>query len=289
MTAPALAVAAAAIVLGATPPVDAPGEHALRGAQAYVAYVNAHGGVRGASVSIDPDADPQQVVATFRPELAAPPPRAEGEAYGRYLAALQAGAKVAVLVSADPQGRALLAGLRRVGQVEIVATEQVDPLAPDVATALANLQASGATVLCVLAPAFAADDYAALGTWRPQLVAAASPAVPPAGTVSAAFLQDGVLYRRILSTYARGADPRDASYLAGMASAFATVDALRHAGATPTRASVAKALRALNEASNPFLLPGIKVQPSARTARLGLARWAKGRWTVFGGLLTART
>jgi hypothetical protein len=46
---------------------------------------------------------------------------------------------------------------------------------------------------------------------------------------------------------------------------------------------------ALNEANNPFLLSGVKVQPSAKTARLALARFAKGRWMLFGGLIAART
>jgi branched-chain amino acid transport system substrate-binding protein len=283
------AAVVAALVLGVAPPTDPAAEHALAGAQAYLAYVGAHGGVRGRTVEIDPDADPAQVVATFRVDAAAPPPRAEGEAYGRYLAAMHPGEKVAVLYSADPKGRALLAGLRRAKSVEIVATELVDPAAPDPATAVANLAASGATVLCVLAPAFAADAYAALGQWRPQVVAAASAAVPPTGTVSAAYLLDGALYRRILATYVRGADPRDLSYLGGMAAAFAAVDVLRHAGANPTRSSVAKTSRALNEANNPFLLSGVKVQPSAKTARLALARFAKGRWMLFGGLIAART
>jgi hypothetical protein len=289
MIAAPVAAAAAALVLGVAPPADPAAEHALAGAQAYVAYVNAHGGIRGRTVAIDPDADPAQALATFRTDLAAPPRRAEGEAYGRYLAALQPDAKVAVLYSGDAQGRALLAGLRRVTAVAIVAAERVDSAAPDPARSLARLAASGANVLCMLAPAFAADAYAALGPWRPQVVAAASPAVPPAGTVSAASLRDGPLFRTILATYAGGADARDPSYLAGMAAAFAAVDALRHAGATPTRASVARATRALNEANNPFLLAGLKVQPSAKTVRLALARFAKGRWTIFGGLVTART
>jgi branched-chain amino acid transport system substrate-binding protein len=83
-------------------------------------------------------------------------------------------------------------------------------------------------------------------------------------------------------------DARDGAYLAGMAAAFTAVDVLRRAGATPTRASVAAAAAALNESNNPFLLPGIKVQPSSPLARMTLARWAVGRWQPFGGLITAR-
>jgi hypothetical protein len=282
-------LAATAIALGAATPADPAGETFLRGAQAYFAYVNAHGGVRGRPVGLTLDPDPAAVVATFGPggDLPgyAPPPRAEGEAYGRYLAAMQPDAKVAVLSSADATGRALLAGLRRAPSVQVVATERLDPAFPDAAGALAALQATGATVLCLLAPAYSADVYGALAQlrWKPQLVAASSAAYPPAGTVSAAWLSpDSALYGRLAGA------ATDASFHAGLAAAFTAVDVLRHAGAAPTRPAVAKAAAALNEANNPFLLPGIKVQPSSRTARLALARFTAGRWQRFGGLVTAR-
>jgi hypothetical protein len=48
----------------------------------------------------------------------------------------------------------------------------------------------------------------------------------------------------------------------------------------------------MSEASNPFLLPGIRVRttPTARypVTQAALARWQGGRWTVFGGLQTLR-
>jgi ABC-type branched-subunit amino acid transport system substrate-binding protein len=282
-------VAATALALGVATPVDPAGQSFLRGAQAYFAYTNNNGGLRGRPVELSLDADPASVLATFGPgaELAgfAPPPRAEGEAYGRWLAATQSDAKVAILYSADTAGRALVAGLRRSATVQIVATERLDPAAPDAGAALAALQASGATVLCLLAPAYSADLYGALAAlrWRPQVVAASSSAYPPAGAVSAAWLSpDAPLYRKLAGRNL------DAPYLAGLAAAFTAVDVLRHAGASPTRASVLRAAAALNEANNPFLLSGIKVQPSSKTVELALARWTAGRWQRFGGLVTAR-
>ncbi len=281
-------LAAAAITLGAATPLDTAGESFLRGAQAYFAYANANGGIRGRAVELALDADPAAVVATFGPggDLAgtAPPPRAEGETYGRYLAATQSQAKVGVVCSADAEGRALLAGLRRASALQIVGTEALDPVLPDSATAIAALQSAGATVLCLLAPAFSADLYGALAQlrWKPQVVAAASSAYAPAGTVSATWLStDSPLYRKLART-------SDRSFLAGLAAAFTAVDVLRHAGESPTRPSVARAAASLNESNNPFLLPGIKVQPSSPMARLALARWTAGRWQRFGGLITAR-
>lgn len=282
-------LAATAITLGAATPVDSAGESQLRGAQAYFAYVNANGGIRGQPVEVELDADPSAVVATFGaggdlPAYAAPP-RAEGEAYGRYLAATQPDAKIGVVYSADPQGRALLAGLRRATTLQLVALERLDPAAPDPVTALASLQSAGATAVCLLAPAFSADLYGALAQlrWKPLLLAAYSVERPPPGTVSATWLStDSPLYRKL-----RGASV-DPSFLAGLAAAFTAVDVLRHAGAPPTRASVAKAAAALNEANNPFLLPGVKVRPGAKVAQLALARLLAGRWQPLGGLLTAR-
>jgi hypothetical protein len=48
----------------------------------------------------------------------------------------------------------------------------------------------------------------------------------------------------------------------------------------------------MREASNPFLLPGIRVRTSATSrypiTQLGLQRRQSGRWVLFGGLQSAR-
>ena len=63
---------------------------------------------------------------------------------------------------------------------------------------------------------------------------------------------------------------------------------LKAAGKNPTRAAVMAQTRKLNDASNPFLLPGIAVKTTA-TERFPieqalLQRWSKGSWKSFGGL-----
>jgi hypothetical protein len=257
------AVAAAALVLGVATPADPTAEATLRGVQAYVAYVNAHGGVRGRPVELALDATDALATLDELPAYALPP-RAEGEAYGRW--------------------RALLAGLRRVAAGQVVAVEQADV---DVATPLAALQATGAAVLCLFAPALSADAYGALAQlgWKPQVVAASSLAYPPAGAVSATYLRgDDPLAAKL----ARGADARDLAFLQGLADGYTAVDVLRRAGRNLTRAAVMRAAAALVEASNPFLLPGVKVRARQTTAQLQLARWTRGRWLPFGGLLAAR-
>ena len=280
----AAVVAAATLILSVAPPADPAAASALRGAQAYVAYANAHGGIRGKQLVLSTEAPADAVFAFEDLPRYAPPPRAEGDAYGRYLAAQLSAERVAVLWSGDDAGRLLLAGLRRSAAAQVVASGRIDPALPDVATQLAALQASGATVLCVLAPAFAADVYAALAQlrWKPALVAAASPVRPPVGTVSADWLSTASpLFRTIGRS-------TDRAYVSGLAAAFTAVDVLRRAGDVPTAVTIARAAAALNEANNPFLLSGIKVRPAAATAQLTLARWLAGRWQAFGGLLTAR-
>jgi hypothetical protein len=274
-------VAATALVLGAPTPTDPTAEAVLRGEQAYVAYVNAHGGVRGRPVQIALDATDALASLDELPAYALPP-RAEGEAYGRWLAAELPTARVAVLV--DAPGRALLAGLRRAAGARVVAVEQADV---DVAAPLAALQASGAAVLCLFAPTLSADAYGALAQlgWKPQVVAAYSTAYPPAGTVSASYLRgDDPLAAKL----AKGADARDPAFLQGLANGWTAVDVLRRAGANPTRASILRAAAALVEAGNPFLLSGVKVRAAPTVAQLQLARWTRGRWLPFGGLVSAR-
>jgi hypothetical protein len=122
------------------------------------------------------------------------------------------------------------------------------------------------------------------------------------GVVSSQFLKDptdpalardpGVrLYKQVLRRYLPDAKVREVANLYGMAVAFTMVDALRHAGAQPTRASLLRAATHLNE-RNPFLVKGVTVRtrpndyyPVERTRML---RFHSGRWRQFGGLAGVR-
>ena len=125
------------------------------------------------------------------------------------------------------------------------------------------------------------------------------------GAISTVFLKDasnlarwgrdpGVkLYYSILKKYSPGNDPKAVANIYGMAVAFTLVDALKRAGKNPTRESLMKAATSLNEANNPFLLPGIVAKTSA-TDRFALEqvqmyRYAKGVWQVFGPIVAARS
>lgn len=234
----------------------------------------------------------------FQPSYAA-----EGWIYGKYLARAKPGAKIAVLHQADARGADLLAGLRQGlarSKARVVAAQPAEATAPRLRAQVASLKASGADVLALFAaPSTATQGYAhaiRLG-WRPLLVTNSTSRVE--GAVSIAFLKDPTdvawrndpamrLYRSIMSTYAKGASAKDINHVYGMAVAYETVRVLKAAGKNPTRIAVLAQTRKLNDASNPFLLPGISIRTSA-TERFPieqalLQRWSKGSWKTFGGL-----
>jgi branched-chain amino acid transport system substrate-binding protein len=96
----------------------------------------------------------------------------------------------------------------------------------------------------------------------------------------------------ILKKYVPGGNAKDGYYVAGMASAFTMVDALKKAGKNLTRTGIIKAALSLNEANNPFVVPGIVVRTSPTDHypidEVGLERWMGTHWAIFGGLATAK-
>jgi branched-chain amino acid transport system substrate-binding protein len=244
-----------------------------------------------------------------------PPQAGEGAVYARHvLASGPARAKLGVLYAADDDGKDLLAGLRkglgaRAAKL-LVDAVPFDPAVDDLQSAIAGLKTSGANTLALFLPADAATEATAAATrlrWRPQLylasaAAAAMPAVPQ-NAITAVVVRDPATPRwasdpgarlgaRILERYVPAAERRDASLVAGLASAYSFVDALNAAGQTPTRESLVRAMTSMREASNPFLLPGIRVRttPTSRfpITQVGLQRRQGGRWVPFGGLQSAR-
>ena len=71
-----------------------------------------------------------------------------------------------------------------------------------------------------------------------------------------------------------------------------TEEAIRRAGAYPTRERLVQVMSSLNLQANPFLLPGIVVRtgPGDRFPidQMVLQRWQKNAWRSFGGLWAYR-
>jgi branched-chain amino acid transport system substrate-binding protein len=244
----------------------------------------------------------------------------EGIVLARNVLKTKPHAKIAVLYQDDEYGNDLLAGFTRglgVRKAQLSKAVGYDPTAPDVNSQVAELRATKASVFMVFAFgkfAIQAELQAAKLGWRPQVyvnaVASSSSLMTLAGLTGAAKIVKGatsivffkdpsdprwakdpgiVLFQRIMR--AAGAnDLRNGYYVAGMASAFTLVDALRKAGKSPTRTRVMAAARSLNEANNPFVIPGIVVRTSATDGfpiqQVALERWTGTHWSIFTGPLT---
>ena len=243
---------------------------------------------------------------------------------GQYLARTQGTARVGVVYEDDDFGQELLAGLRRGLQrskVKLVSTQPYDPGSYDVEAQVARLRVSGANVFAVFAsPKHAAEalKYAHRLGWKPKLTvgnaaAASAPVLADAaekganplvkGMVSVAFLKDPTdprwlddasmkLYRTVLRRFAAGSDASDVYLVYGMAAAWTAVEALRRAGAGPTRERLVQVMSSLNLPTNPFLLPGIALKTGPRDRfpidQMLLQRWQKNAWRSFGGLWAYR-
>ncbi len=249
-------------------------------------------------------------------------PSYKGEAtlYGRYIAKAKPKARIGVLYQNDDYGKELVSGLQRgLGKKAklIVSKQGYDVTDTDVKSQMARLKSKRANTLMVFAtPKFAIQSYSSarvLG-WRPLVfvnsVASASNTMTIAslastkrqteGSISIAFLKDPInprwagdravkLFRTILKKYNGGEGLTDYYNVYGMSSAFTLVDALRHAGKSPTRASVMHAITHLNERNNPFVLPGVSVRTTSADhfpiAQARLQRYHNGHWVYFGPLV----
>jgi branched-chain amino acid transport system substrate-binding protein len=242
------------------------------------------------------------------------------EIYGQHLLATdRTHARVGVLYADNVDGQDALAGLRqglgKPGAGLLAASEAVGPTATDVTAGLRRLQASGANTLALFVPGrivlAAYPELAAIG-WQPQVYVGTDAAGTPfsqltnspaaEGSISALWARDPAtarfahdpgakLARQIMVRYGKGQSNGGA--VAGMAAAFSFVDALKGAGATPTRTSLLESIAGLNEVSNPFLVPGVEVHmaPGRRfpVTQLVLVRRQAGRWVPFGGIQSAAT
>ena len=244
---------------------------------------------------------------------------AEGAIYGRRIASSTPKAKIAVLYENSDFGKDLLNGLRRGlrGKGKILATQSYEIQDTSIDSQLARLRASNADTLMLFAtPKFAIFGYvgaARLG-WDPQVyVSSVSPSpdvmkiarlsAPKQvnGSISIGFVKDPTqklfardktvqLYHRILSRFMPSAKFLDVYNYYGMAVAYTMVDALQHAGRSPTRASLLRAATHLDEV-NPFLLSGVRIRTSPNDYfpidKARLIRYSNGHW-IFGKLVNAQ-
>jgi branched-chain amino acid transport system substrate-binding protein len=247
--------------------------------------------------------------------------RGEGVIYGRYVAAHQPKARIAVLYENSDFGKDMLNGLRRGlgSKGKIVATQSYEIADNDVSSQMARLKSARADTLMLFAtPQFAIFGYVGafrLG-WHPRVYVTSVSISPDImkisrfatsrkhveGSISIAFVKDPTsklwakdktvrLYKSILARFLPNAKADDVFNYYGMAVAYTMVDTLRKAGRNPTRESVLRAAVHLDE-TNPFLLPGVRIKTSPNDYypmdKVKLARYQGDHWQFFGKLVSAR-
>jgi branched-chain amino acid transport system substrate-binding protein len=255
----------------------------------------------------------------------------EAKVYAQYILRNKPQAKIGVLYQNDAYGTNYLNGLKaglgkHRNQIVDAESYNVGDSAQVIAAHEVAMRAKGADTLVIFAtptPTIQAlVGRTAIG-WSPLtiinnvsanrifLLAAANNSSTPAevnGVISTTYLTSATtqanlpgmtLAKKIIDatgdsglqqSFARG----DSNIVYGLAVAWTFVDALKHAGKHPTRASLMHALRNLNETKkhkNPFVYPAMVVKTSKKRTfpmeQLKPIRWAGGKtgdWQTFGRL-----
>ena len=255
----------------------------------------------------------------------------ESKVYAQYIRRNKPQAKIGVLYQNDAYGTNYLNGLKaglgsHASQIVDQESYNVGDSAQQIAAHLVSMRAHGADTLVIFAtptPTIQAlVGRTAIG-WSPLtiinnvsanrlfLLAAANNPSPPAevnGVISTTYLSSATtqaslpgmkLAKKIIDasgnaglqqSLAKG----DSNIVYGLAVGWTFVDALKHAGKNPTRASFMHALRNLNESKtnkNPFVYPGMVVKTSNKRTfpmeQLKPIRWEGGNtgdWQTFGRL-----
>jgi len=248
----------------------------------------------------------------------------EGKIYGKYIAAKMPNAKIGVLYQNDAFGKNYYAGLRvGLGAKKnlIVDAESYDVTATSYTQQILAMKAKGADTLVIFATPSAAITSLVTATkvgWTPTeflgnvsanpvfMHLAAANGANINGLISTSYLVSATyaaqantvgvkLANQIISQYAPGLVASlkggDANVIYGLGAAWTMVYALQHAGKTPTRAGLMKALKSMKNVVDPFTYPGIKMNTSARDnfpiEQEILIKWnggATGDFTPFGTL-----
>jgi branched-chain amino acid transport system substrate-binding protein len=253
----------------------------------------------------------------------------EAKVYAKYILKNKPGAKIGVLYQNDAYGKNYLSGLKTglgAHQSAIVDAESYNlgDSAQVIAAHELAMEKAGADTFVIFATPqaaiYALIDKGVIG-WSPLtivnnvsanrlfLLSAGQNGASLNGVISTEYtpsptqqstLKGMLLGKSIIAKYAPALNQSwaegDGNLVYGLAVGWTFVDALKHAGKNPTRASLMHALRNLNESgknANPFVYPGMNVKTSKNRTfpmqQLKLIRWEGGKggdWHSFGPLYT---
>src|ERR1700674_149379 len=250
-------------------------------------------------------------------------PAYQGEAriYAADVLKNHASAKIGVLYQNDDYGADYLKGLTEglgTNAWLIVDSQKYDVTAADVTSQLVHLKGSGAdTVFLFTTPGFtikALVTITRLGWTSRQLYLhsvsnpqvymgiAAKAGAALQNVTSVGYIKDPtdpqwatdagmVLYQKVIANCPT-CKPNDGFNIYGVAVAYTMVDVLKQAGSNMTRANVINiAANQLNE-TNPFLLPGVKIQTTSSDhfpiTQEQVITWSANAWHLQGSLIDER-
>jgi branched-chain amino acid transport system substrate-binding protein len=252
----------------------------------------------------------------------------EAKVYAKYILQHKPNAKIGVLYQDDAYGRNYLNGLRtglgsHKSQIVDAQSYSVTDSGTVVGSHVVHLATSGADVFVIFATPSA--SIAALATegqipnWHPLTILnnvsanrvfmgiAAKNGANLNGLLSTNYLASATtqanlagikLAKKIIHKYAPELDESlaggDSNIVYGLSVAWTFTHELKRAGKHPTRKSLMKALRTMNEKNNPFVYPGMVVKTSKKRTfpmqQLVFIKWsggATGDWHATGKVINS--
>ncbi|MFC0239982.1 ABC transporter substrate-binding protein [Rhodopseudomonas telluris] len=247
--------------------------------------------------------------------------RVEARIFAKYILKEKPNAKIAVFYANDDFGKDYVAGLKDIlgaNSKLIVAEESYETSEPSIDAHIVKLKDTGADVFVnISTPKFAAQAIKKMAelNWKPMhlmtdvsisIGAVMKPAGLDAseGVLSAGYLKDASdaqwnndegmkKFKAFLDKYMPGANIADTNLVYGYTAAQTMVQVLKQSGDNLTRANVMKQAASLKDFAADTLLPGITINTSATDfapiEQLQMMRFTKGKWEMFGDIISAET
>src|SRR5215207_2610619 len=243
----------------------------------------------------------------------------EGKIYAKFLTRTLPNAKYAILYQNDDLGKDYVNAFRTLLKSEfdkkvVAAAYEIND--PTVDSQVVNLKSSGAEALLVAGtPKFAAQAIrkASEICWKPTILlnypsSSVGATLKPAGLDKSTGVIVGTItmdptdaqwdnnegmknFRAFVDKYMPGIDIADTNYLFGYTQGMLLEHLIKQCGNDLSRENITKQARSLKDVVLPTVLPGIKINTSARInmnfTQMRLQRWTGTRWDQFSDVLDA--
>jgi len=244
--------------------------------------------------------------------------QSEARIYAKFLMKEKPDGKIAIMYQNDDFGKDYLKGLKDglgAKASMIIAEESYETSEPTIDSHIVKLKATGADVFInITTPKFAAQAIKKIAEieWKPMHIvsnvsASVGSVIKPAGfenaqgILSAAYAKDGAdtqwdndpgmkKFYDFLAKYYPEANKLDGSVVYGYGAAQTMVKVLEMCGDDLTRANVMKQAASLKDFTPDTLLPGVKINTSAKDfapiEQLQMQRFKGEKWELFGDIIS---